>query len=624
MQTKLTIQEKKILISLIEKVTGNSHTEIENSHIFISKFEDILRTKKISFEKYLALVNSSAEEYNEFLSIITVHTTQWFREKVHFDHMAATIVNELSQGQRHFKIWSAACSTGQEVYTIALVLEKIKCQHSGMTYDIYGSDIDPISLEKAQKALYHLNELKNIPSEYHHFIFKSENIETPYFTLDEDILKNCHFFVNNLNDLSRKVTDKYDFVFCRNVFIYLKKSFIDEIISQLHEKMSSKSVLYLSVCEKISSKNHYFEHEGQSIYQYKVNLKTEFDKKKVLIVDDSPSIRIQLRTILIKNNFTIFEADCISEAEKVLDKQAIDLISLDIDLPDKNGLVWLKEIRARGYETPVVILSGTSFSEIKNVYGALEYGAQEYIEKTNLSRNFQYYIDVVQALTKNYIDDFKAKNLFITKEKGSVFEKDFRPDLIAIGASTGGPEALWELLNQVETPCPPIIIVQHTNHFFAKYLAETLHKISGLEVLGSNSGVRLEENKIYLAHGDYHLKVVRQSNALILVHDHSEPVHRHRPSVDILFESIAANNDLSVFSILLTGMGSDGAFGMKKIFENNHCYNMVQSEESCVVFGMPHEALKLNCVNDIGDISQIKQKIHQFIKNKKKFKKQAS
>jgi two-component system chemotaxis response regulator CheB len=141
---------------------------------------------------------------------------------------------------------------------------------------------------------------------------------------------------------------------------------------------------------------------------------------------------------------------------------------------------------------------------------------------------------------------------------------------------------------------------------------------SGLKVSGELTGVPLEDNCIYIAHGDYHIGVMAKGKKLFLEHSSLDCDHGHRPSVDHLFLSVAKHN-VSCMAVLLTGMGKDGAQGMKKLYETGEVFTVAQSEESSVIFGMPKEAIALNCVHQVGDLEQIRKSLNCVINKRGKY-----
>ncbi|WP_152392488.1 protein-glutamate methylesterase/protein-glutamine glutaminase [Paenibacillus guangzhouensis] len=188
--------------------------------------------------------------------------------------------------------------------------------------------------------------------------------------------------------------------------------------------------------------------------------------------------------------------------------------------------------------------------------------------------------------------------------------------LVAVGSSTGGPRALKELLTGIPEDFPaPIVIVQHMPANFTKSLAQRLNTFCQIRVVEAENGDRLEPGTAYIAPGGWHMTIRREAKGTCVVElDKQELRNGHRPSVDILFESLIPLKDLEKHIVLLTGMGSDGARAMKSLTEHGVKSTFAESEESCVVYGMPRSAIELGCVKHILPIQEIAPKLLQVVK----------
>ncbi|WP_338543196.1 protein-glutamate methylesterase/protein-glutamine glutaminase [Paenibacillus tundrae] len=188
--------------------------------------------------------------------------------------------------------------------------------------------------------------------------------------------------------------------------------------------------------------------------------------------------------------------------------------------------------------------------------------------------------------------------------------------LVAIGCSTGGPRALKTLLEQLPADLPaPVIIVQHMPPNFTRSLAQRLNTFSPLHVVEAEEGMILKKGTAYIAPGGYHIKVNRTSDGkFILKLTEEHPVNGHRPSVDTMFESLLPHTSLQRHLVLLTGMGSDGARMMKKLYESGVTSTFAENEETCVVYGMPRSAVELQCVRHLLPLQEIAPKLVQAVK----------
>jgi two-component system chemotaxis response regulator CheB len=189
---------------------------------------------------------------------------------------------------------------------------------------------------------------------------------------------------------------------------------------------------------------------------------------------------------------------------------------------------------------------------------------------------------------------------------------NFDPQAILIGASTGGPEALLGLLRDFPAGAPPVIVVQHIGTEFALPFAKRLAERSGL-VLGDTAFQGpLKRGHLYMADGDYHLRLIARGDELLLQRDFGEKVQGHRPSVDVLFQS-ASHLSTDLVAMLLTGMGRDGAQGLRSLYDSGRVYTMAQDEPSSVVFGMPKIAIELGAACVVGDLSGLRRDLEKRI-----------
>lgn len=623
---KLTPREQNILFGLIEQLVGANHSELVRRQMHVTTIEIYLDKHRWGFNDLLYQMSIDRKTLLQFVSLVTIHSTSWFRDGQQFTFFEKSILDLVRCGKKHLRVWSTACSTGQEVYSLALVLEKARLIVSDLTYQILGTDIDEISLSKARQAIYGLSELKEIPVEFHQFLLKGDGDYVGYFTVHQNIADSCQFRKLNLAAPNLPNED-FDFIFCRNVLIYFSTNQIRTVINFLTSKLENGGQIYLAMNEVLPEKVIGLSPVAQNIFQRKKRRNQDIlDRAVVLVVEDVNVTRIAIRAILEKAQFKVLEAGSAEEASEIVVNQKIDIITLDLNLPGKNGVTWLREVRAKGYLVPVVILSGTSPQDADQVFGAIANGAQEYIEKKNLLTNSKRFVEIVNALASKTTTNFesgefqnrnsdKDKRVFIEPQVAEVLYETIRPEIIVIGASTGGPEAIWNLLKDMPPTSPPIVIIQHTNSFFSIPLAKTVERICRLPVLGGDDGTLLQPGNIYMAQGDYHLEVIKEKKQLKIKHSLAGPLNGHRPSVDVLFKSVSVL-DVQCCTLILSGMGRDGAEGMAALFRRGKSLNFAQSEESCVVYGMPKEAINNGCVHYIGDIPRIRKMLIAIIDRK--------
>jgi two-component system chemotaxis response regulator CheB len=625
---KLKKEEAERVYQMAEELVGSCQSGRFRREILVTNVERRLMLLHCdNLDQYLERTEKDILERKRLISALTIHTTSWFREAPHYELLRDFLDDFLDRGEkRPFRLWSAACSTGEEVYSAALVLEYFKMTHPEFTYEIHGSDIDPVSVETASKAIYQSRSvLQSIPTEYHRGLMMGSGKTLGFLTLSPEIRKSCRFRTDSLDQLSQKpIQDRYDWIFCRNVLIYFKEDRVSEIISQLKMRLNPNGILCLGHSEAQTKAPEGTSLIGPSSYQVqdpKTQLsliegeqqKKSVPKPKVLVIDDSSVVRVSLKKLLVKSNYEVWEAESAAIADEVLAKNDFDLISLDLRMPQEDGVSWLKRFRKSGRKTNVMILSDSDPKDAEVVFGALENGAQDYIMKSWLSSHKDQFLERVQVLTRSR----KEPRPVTSVKKRTIMDLNkINPEVILIGASTGGPETLAQVLKGIGTPDSlPIVVVQHINHSFAKPFALRLANIAGLKLEEPKHGMPLQRGHIYLAFDHYHIGVGRDSNGLTLKLSRDELIHGHRPSVDFLFQS-AARSQVRTVSFLMTGMGRDGAQGMVDLNQSGLGFNITQNEESSVVYGMPKEAVVRGASHQCGGIEEI----HDWVKKVAQYK----
>ena len=208
--------------------------------------------------------------------------------------------------------------------------------------------------------------------------------------------------------------------------------------------------------------------------------------------------------------------------------------------------------------------------------------------------------DLIKAIHKAYKSTINNKSVTktIIQSSRSIQSSNVSNKLIAIGASTGGVKIIEQILRQLPINTPPILIVQHISGDFVSSMASRIDCVCHINVKEAQNGEELRQGTAYISPGDIHMKIKSLGKGYKIVLEDGDKVNHHKPSIDILFNSVAYEvNGLNSMVFLLTGMGNDGALGMKAVKQNNG-RTYVQSEESCTVYGMPKEALKLNAVDE--------------------------
>jgi two-component system chemotaxis response regulator CheB len=315
---------------------------------------------------------------------------------------------------------------------------------------------------------------------------------------------------------------------------------------------------------------------------------------RVLIVDDSKTIRNLMSKILSRDPGieVVGLAEGPTQAEALIEKLRPDVITLDIHMPEMDGVQLLKRYLPK-YPIPTVMISSISMEEGPLVLSALEVGAVEYIQKPSfdqLETAAPLIVEKVKVASyaKVVMGSNKGRTEPLRRSEGNI-------DLtrvIAIGSSTGGTEALRVLMSGLPADIPPIVVVQHIPPVFSKAFAMRMNELFPFEVKEAEDGDLLQANRILIAPGGLQMSVVKDRDQYKVQIRDTAPVNRHKPSVDVLFDSIAKELGNQALGAILTGMGTDGAKGLLKMRQTG-AHTVAQDEASCIVFGMPREAIHI-------------------------------
>ncbi|MDQ1919035.1 protein-glutamate methylesterase/protein-glutamine glutaminase [Massilia pseudoviolaceinigra] len=335
-------------------------------------------------------------------------------------------------------------------------------------------------------------------------------------------------------------------------------------------------------------------------------------KIKVLIVDDSALIRSVMSEIISSqpDMEVVGVAPDPLVARELIKQTNPDVLTLDVEMPKMDGLDFLEKLM-RLRPMPVVMVSSLTERGSEITMRALELGAVDFVTKPKISiqsgmREYTELIsDKIRAASKARI-----KPRTVTGEKAAGALPALRnpltssEKLIIIGASTGGTEAIREFLMQMPSDCPGILIAQHMPEGFTTSFARRLDSLCKISVREAAGDERVLPGHAYIAPGHSHLLLARSGANYVTRIEQSEPVNRHRPSVDVLFRSAAQAAGKNAVGVILTGMGKDGAAGMLDM-KTAGAYNFAQDEASCVVFGMPREAIAMGGTHEVGALSAL-------------------
>lgn len=332
----------------------------------------------------------------------------------------------------------------------------------------------------------------------------------------------------------------------------------------------------------------------------------------VLIVDDSALIRRMFHDFLhdVQGISVVGTAVDAQDAREKIKRLNPDVLTLDIEMPGMDGLAFLEKIMALR-PMPVVMVSTLTQKGASATIRALELGAVDYLSKplgTQTSNTLELLREELITKVRTAADaNLTQRRITPASQKVLSFNPPLQPKLIAIGSSTGGVEALREIFARLPENCPPIVMVQHMPKAFTPSFAARLDGVSKVHVAEAFDGAKLQSGHAWLAPGDAHLSIVKKAGGYECRLQDGPTVSGHRPSVDVLFDSVASEAGAQAVGVILTGMGKDGAQGMLRMRQAG-AYTLGQNEQSCVVYGMPRAAKAIDAVcsehalSDIADV----------------------
>jgi two-component system chemotaxis response regulator CheB len=353
------------------------------------------------------------------------------------------------------------------------------------------------------------------------------------------------------------------------------------------------------------------------------------DRIKLLIVDDSALVRKLLTEIFSRTDDieVVGTAPDAYIAREKIKKLNPDVLTLDVEMPRMDGVTFLKNLM-RLRPMPVVMVSTLTRQGADTTLKALEYGAVDFVAKpqADLSNTLVAYADEIiekvrtaakasveaiemssQLKPRNTPAKVKSSNVRLTQREMGVSDK-----LIALGASTGGTEAIKVFVNGLPANTPAIVISQHLPVSFSESFTKHVNEVSEMTALIPQEGEVIRHGHIYIAPGDRHLQIVRSGNRFVCHLEDGPVVNRHKPSVEVMFKSVIQNVGNKAIGVMLTGMGADGSQALKEMKDNGSPV-VIQDEESSIVWGMPGEAYKLGCRDHVVPLDKAAAKVLSLI-----------
>lgn len=371
------------------------------------------------------------------------------------------------------------------------------------------------------------------------------------------------------------------------------------------------------------------------------------NKIKVLVVDDSALVR-QMMQEMLSSDPAIEVVGTAADpyvARDMIKQLHPDVLTLDVEMPRMDGVSFLRNLM-RLHPLPVVMVSSLTERGADVTLEAMDLGAVDFVTKPkiDLAHTFENYADEIcrkvkmasrvsrEMLARQYAryaanKEVKPKvetmpTVKVTEKLSAdaVIQKQTTParhfkttdKIIAIGASTGGTEAIKEVLMRLPATCPGIVISQHIPAAFSEPFANRMNSVSQMTVFHAQDGQQILPGHVYIAPGDKHLLVERDGARYVVRLNDGPPVNRHKPSVDVMFRSVAQNCGINAVGLILTGMGADGAMGLKEIQEAG-APTIAQDQKTSVVWGMPGEAVKLGAADKILPLEAIPKQILEMV-----------
>lgn len=435
----MTVESLALYVSeLISKESGNVLGEDQQSMVISRLKKRMLDLGNIDHNEYYNYIQENFEiEMSHLISLLTTHHTFFFREFYHFEYLLTELPNIINKvkarDEKVIQIYCAACSKGQEVYSLAMFLDKyLKDIAPEMSFRIFGSDIDPRCVKTAQNGVYPYAEIKKVPN---HFLKGNWQRGTgkiaEFVRIKPHLKEKCFFDVENLFELKSK--QKYDIIFCRNVFIYFNIPDITKVVKSFKRILHDDGFFITGLCESLKNLDiEEFYTLGTSIYSFTNPEKDLGEVKetkaqvlkpiaalpkipkpiKLLVVDDSKSVQKLLEKIFVNDSdFEVvgFANDGI-EAEEFIKNNDVDAMTLDIHMPNKDGVNYLKDNFKKDHPK-VVVVSSASRDDLKYAQKTLEYGASDFVEKPALNNLAKKSEEIKSKIKMSFFNtDIKTRN----------------------------------------------------------------------------------------------------------------------------------------------------------------------------------------------------------------------
>ncbi len=639
------------LCALVERRTRMTVSETKRGVVAVRLAARLRELRLASIEAYCRLLERDSGELLYVIDLITTHETGFFRHAHHFAFLETQLLphwrKEAAHARRPHEIraWSAGCSTGEEPYSIAMVLAGALSATAGWTMDVLATDISDAALASARTAMFAPDRAWQIPDDYRRlFTREATRAGRPAIQVRPEIAHTVRFERVNLLDEIYPVGRDYDLVFCRNVLIYFRPEVRRAVVDRLVDHLAPDGHLILGQAEGLLGASRLRRvaptvyrvaspalgsippvrrappvarsrrgvaglrkprpHEGETMKPRR--------PLQVLLVDDSALARELIGAVLTGAGMRVTIA---ADGEAALDeirRKRPDVVVLDLLLPRLDGLGFLR--RSRGASPLPVVVCSNMEAASETAKRALEEGAVAIVAKPRVTaagaverRSADTLVSIVRRSGRRGGESARPAPLREAPPPRTSAPLPVRgqaPALIAIGASTGGTDALRTVLAEIPFDAPPIVVVQHMTERFVASFAQRLAIACGADVREAQHGELLESRAVRLAPGSRHVKVGRSGRGLHVELVDGPPVSGHRPSVDVLFRSVAEVVGPAAVGVLMTGMGADGAEGLLAM-KRAGALTIAQDRSTSVVFGMPGAAIGRGAAEQILPLAKI-------------------
>jgi len=623
LKSPLVSSEYSLLIekvsTIVHQISGN---KLGDKQAFMVETRVRKRMLELNFKQpseYLSYLEKNLnKESTVLVGLITTHHTFFFREFVHFELLKKIlpelVVSAKKRENKTIQVWSAACSRGQEVYSLAMFFDYYLPQiDPSLTYKILGTDIDEESVRIAENGVYHQNEIKEIPMNFlkDHWARGTGEISM-YAKVKKSLRDKVNFKSANLLNIKSIVeSQKFDVIFCRNVFIYFEQNQIEEICKNIYKGLAPGGVFFSGISESLTGMKTDFNSIGPSAYRSKdfkapgdevstgpaSSIPRKIEKVdslpminalpeviRVLCVDDSPSILTLLKKVLSKEHGFDVVATA-ANGKEAMDKMQgvrVDAMTLDIHMPEMDGVTYLSK-NFNGKHPPVIMVSSASREDKDTGIKAIEFGASDFVEKPSLQNMDQVGDEIRNKIKSAIIDKTifgKPKISSVDHEFQKVVElKDVSQMARVAYCSMSDLPRLKSIFDQFQKNEPPLIIFfEGMDELFFKKIQEKFPLVRGKVSLVSNSQTTFHATNVYMANIAQHHQLILQclqqkkisvfsfgmmskncqdkmmewKNAQLLIEDLGKELNAKNPLLEIASDVVPATSFYYMSNIFLT------------------------------------------------------------------------